>query len=96
MNLAKQIEDAEAEVARLKRLAAQATCRELGRHDMVFLGGANCGCEDGSCSVPVHECSRCGDCDYGDNYEAKETRRRCAESEDVERLARSFGGGLRR
>jgi hypothetical protein len=32
---------------------------------------------DCSCSVPVHECAVCGDCDYGDNPEADQTVRRC-------------------
>jgi hypothetical protein len=32
------------------------------------------------CSVPVNTCSQCGDCDYGDNEEAKDVRRVCAES----------------
>ena len=67
----------------LERLAAEAVvlaggehpCGVLG-HKWVFVGGANCGCEDGGCSVPVHEC-HCGDCDYGDNAEADEIRKRC-------------------
>lgn len=61
------------------------TCSERG-HKMQSTGGMNCGCtfEDdagqlllGSCSVPVHHCTRCGDCDYGDNDEAIEIRRVC-------------------
>lgn len=48
-------------------------------HDWVFLGGCNAGCDkDCACSVPVHECSRCGDCDYGQNDEAKDVRSNCA------------------
>jgi hypothetical protein len=46
-------------------------------HDWKFVGGANCGCEDGACSVSVYECSRCGDCDYGENEESKDLRDRC-------------------
>lgn len=77
--LADKIEAARAELARLERIAATATCRELGC-DMVSLGGGNCGChEDACCSIPIHECSRCGDCDYGDNAEATEIRRVCRE-----------------
>jgi hypothetical protein len=76
VNLTQQIADAEAEVARLKQLAASATCAELG-HDMQSTGGRNCGCKDGSCSVPVNHCTRCGDCDYGDNEEADEVRANC-------------------
>lgn len=75
--LAEQLEAARAELARLERIAATATCRELGC-DMEHRGGANCGCEGGHCSVPVHVCTRCGDCDYGDNAEATERRAACA------------------
>ncbi len=76
MKLAEQLEMARAELARLERMAVAATCAEVG-HRWVCLGGANCGCEGGSCSVPVHECSSCHDCDYGDNAEADEVRARC-------------------
>jgi hypothetical protein len=80
MNIANKLDEARAEVARLEREAAQATCRELGRHDMQSIGGRNCGChEDACCSVPVNVCTRCGACDYGDNDEAREIKRRCAE-----------------
>lgn len=75
--LANQIADAKAEVERLERLAASATCADLG-HDWHSLGGCNCGChEEACCSVPVNECARCKDCDYGDNAEATEIRRLC-------------------
>ena len=51
-------------------------CREA--HDWVSIGGCNAGCSDFCCcSVPVHECSRCGDCDYGENDEAEEVRKNC-------------------
>jgi hypothetical protein len=77
MRLADQLADARAKVALLERQAASATCAELG-HDWRSLGGCNCGChEDAACSVPVHECARCRDCDYGDNEDAREARRRC-------------------
>lgn len=79
----------------LTRLLAEASviaggehpCHILG-HRWVFRGGANCGCEGvepngerwkGQCSVPVYECDGCGDCDYGDNDEAREKRVACAE-----------------
>lgn len=69
----------------LHRLAAEAValaggdhpCDLLG-HKWVFTGGANYGCEEGRCSVPVHHCDSCDDCDYGDNEEATEVRRVCA------------------
>lgn len=77
--LAQQLDEARAVVARLERAAAAATCAELGRHDMQSTGGANCGCEGGCCSVPVHQCTRCGECDYGENEEARDVRRACAE-----------------
>lgn len=76
--LADQIADAEACLARLKRQAASATCADLG-HDWQSIGGCNAGCDDDcACSVPVHECTRCGDCDYGKNDEAEQVRRDCA------------------
>jgi len=82
--IAKKLEDAKAEVARLERIAGSATCREMGCHDWQSIGGTNASCgdlgKDCSCSVPVLQCRRCGDCDYGDNAEAEETRRKCAES----------------
>lgn len=47
-------------------------------HAWSSVGGANAGCgEDCFCSVPVHECSRCGECDYGENDEASEIRSAC-------------------
>lgn len=53
-------------------------CLLLG-HVWVSTGGRNCGCEDGCCSVPVHECEVCGDCDYGDNEEASIIIAKCDE-----------------
>lgn len=49
-------------------------------HDMRHVGGCNAGCHDDlcSCSVPVHTCSRCSDCDYGQNDEAVQVRADCA------------------
>lgn len=63
----------------------------LGNHDWQFIGGCNAACERGvadcQCSVPVHECSKCGDCDYGDNAEADRARERCAVEVVTEREA---------
>lgn len=74
-NLAEELRRAEARVEVLKRQTAFATCVELGEHDWQLIGGRNAGCHDDCslcrCSVPVHECSRCGDCDYGENPEAE-------------------------
>lgn len=51
-------------------------------HDWQSIGGRNASCKRGDwccCSVPVNKCSRCGDCDYGENDDAREIRRQCAE-----------------
>jgi hypothetical protein len=52
-----------------------------GNHDWQFIGGRNAGCTvdigDCGCSVPVNECAKCGDCDYGDNSEADQVRAQC-------------------
>lgn len=70
--------EAEAKVAALRREIAQGPCRQYG-HDWQLYGGANAGCSDVcGCSVPVSVCSKCGDCDYGDNEEADEIRATCA------------------
>lgn len=74
-----KLEAARAEVARLEREVAAGPCREHG-HTWIHIGGANCGCDGGQCSVPVHECSKCRDCDYGQNAEAEAKRRECAEA----------------
>ena len=74
----------------LERLIAEAVvlgggkhpCAILG-HVWVFAGGSNCGCPDGSCGVPVSECSACGDCDYGENDDAVKIRSACLEREDA-------------
>lgn len=80
-SLAQQLEEAEAKVARIKRELAAASCATEG-HRWKHIGGRNCGCEpSGYCSVPVHECTVCGDCDYGENAEAELTRERCAKGE---------------
>jgi hypothetical protein len=74
-----QLEAARAEVAKLEREIAQAGCAEVG-HRWAHIGGCNCGCENvaGGCSVPVYECAKCGDCDYGDNAEARNIIAGCA------------------
>jgi len=78
MRLCEEIEEAEARLAYLKRLAGAATCVDLG-HDWQHIGGSNCGCDpEACCSVPVHTCTRCGDCDYGQNDEADAKRALCA------------------
>lgn len=77
--LQKALEEAEAQLAAVKREIAQASCIEAG-HDWKFIGGANAGCPRGGdcmCSVPVHECARCGDCDYGVNDEASDVINAC-------------------
>lgn len=47
-------------------------------HDWKCLGGRNAGCDEYCCcSVPVHSCTRCGLCDYGENEEAAEILEAC-------------------
>lgn len=76
--LTEALEKAEAEVAAIKRQIASGPCREYG-HTWVFHGGCNAGCDDiCGCSVPVNVCSKCGDCDYGENDEATGIREQCA------------------
>lgn len=78
-DLARELEDAEASVARLKLKIKQGPCIEVG-HSWSSTGGKNAGCHpDCSCSVPVYVCTKCGDSDYGDNDEASVTRDRCAQ-----------------
>lgn len=80
MSLLEDLQRAEAKVARLKREVAAGPCREFG-HDWQQIGGKNASCHaDCACSVPVYTCSKCGDCDYGENTEAEEIRADCAES----------------
>ncbi|TIW54193.1 MAG: hypothetical protein E5V54_22745 [Mesorhizobium sp.] len=77
-----QLEAARAEVARIEREIAAGPCRTHG-HQWKLLGGANAGCCDTcNCSVSVNVCAKCGDCDYGDNEEADEIRRKCKEMND--------------
>lgn len=74
--------EAEAQVARLKREIAQGPCVEFG-HNWRSIGGKNAGCDDAcACSVPVNVCAKCGDCDYGDNADADEIIKSCAETSD--------------
>lgn len=61
-----------------------------GKHDWRSRGGANAGCsKDCCCSVPVHECGGCGDCDYGDNDDAREVIAECwaRKGKPAERMA---------
>lgn len=81
--LADRLEAARAEVARLEREFAQGSCREVG-HQWESYGGRNAGCSLACCcSVPVNVCTKCGDCDYGENDEANQTRRECREQSHV-------------
>lgn len=77
--LREQLADAEGRVAQLKRQIAQGPCIEVG-HDWKHIGGRNAACPRGGdciCSVPVHECTKCGDCDYGVNDDADRTLIAC-------------------
>lgn len=83
MGLREEIAEAEARLARLKQQEAAATCAEVG-HRWKHIGGRNAGCGDAcDCSVPVHQCEVCGDCDYGDNAEGTATIAACAELRDI-------------
>jgi hypothetical protein len=77
--LPERLQDARDEVAWLEQEMQRALCAALG-HDMQHKGGRNAGCADDCvCSVPVHECSRCKACDYGDNAEAAKVIAECEE-----------------
>ena len=63
------------------RSGRRALCKN-DQHEWQHVGGRNAGCcDECSCSVPVHQCARCGDWDYGDNDEAAEIIRQCDYSE---------------
>lgn len=83
MSLTDQLEAAQAEVERIKREIAHAPCAEVG-HRWRHIGGRNAGCDypDCGCSVPVHKCEVCGDCDYGDNADAEKVLAECSSADD--------------
>ena len=95
MNLLDEIAETEAKLAQLKRQYAAAPCAEVG-HRWKLLGGANASCcRDCSCSVAVHECEVCGDCDYGDPYRdavKAECERRADEAAPAPGLGHGGGG----
>ncbi len=77
-DLLRRLEDVEAHAARLRTAISGSTCAELGEHDWKHIGGRNAGCsEECNCSIPVHKCTRCGDCDYGANSEARDKISQC-------------------
>jgi hypothetical protein len=59
--------------------ATSPICKMRGHCNWKSMGGANCGCPDGHCSVPVHVCQDCSECDYGENDEADRIRQACNE-----------------
>ena len=78
-----------AEAARLRRIIESKSCAE--GHTWKSIGGCNASCSDNcSCSIPVNECEVCGDCDYGDNEDARDVIAAC----DIRRdeTARKEGG----
>lgn len=80
-DLERQLEEAQATVERLRREIAVGPCATNG-HDWQSDGGCNASCEledRCGCSVPVMVCTKCGDCDYGQNSEAEKTRQACRE-----------------
>ena len=79
MDLLEKLEKAKAQVFAVECEIKDALCSDVG-HDWVSHGGANAGCDrDCRCSVPVHRCSKCGDFDYGENDDAVQIRKECAE-----------------
>jgi hypothetical protein len=79
LTLAEELSAAESLVAQLRQQIASASCAEVG-HEWSHIGGSNAGCcVYCYCSVPVHRCEKCGDCDYGQNAEAEEIMKRCKE-----------------
>lgn len=68
-------------VMRRSALVRWADCQNNG-HKWKSIGGSNAGCElgdDCGCSIPVHSCIHCGDCDYGVNAEAEQIKAECKE-----------------
>lgn len=83
-DIREEIADTQARLDVLKKQLAEGSCTDIG-HDWQSIGGCNCGCHpDAGCSVPVLQCTRCGDCDYGDGTEANEQRSRCLARKDYE------------
>lgn len=85
VTLRDQLANTEAEVEAIKRkIAAEQSCSVRG-HVWVFVGGKNAGCSDVcGCSVPVHTCRDCGDCDYGDTEEAGDIMSQCESRKALE------------
>lgn len=81
-SLEEQLADAKAELDRIERAIRAAPCAEVG-HRWKHLGGKHAGCVesdpdfDCDCSLPVYECEVCGNCDYGENEEAREIIANC-------------------
>ena len=47
-------------------------------HEWTEIGGTNAGCSpECTCSVPVYECRRCGESDYGNNIWARNRIENC-------------------
>lgn len=74
--LLEELEAARASVWMIEQQIAGASCADVG-HQWQSTGGANCGCENGACSVPVNVCVKCKDCDYGDGPDADDVRAKC-------------------
>lgn len=82
--LREELEETLARAEHLRQRIGAETCATAG-HSWKFFGGKNAGCGlDCRCSVPVHQCERCGDSDYGDNTEADEAIARCAALQEEE------------
>lgn len=90
MNPLDRLAKAQAELEQAQLAVRAAHCREVGC-DMQSVGGKSAACCDTcQCSVPVNVCTKCGDCDYGDNAWAKKTVEECEariEMEELDRIA---------
>ena len=78
-DLLRELEQAEARVSQLRQQISHSTCAEVG-HDWKLMGGRMAVCSRGGdcvCSIPVCECTKCGECDYGDSVEASEIIASC-------------------
>lgn len=76
-DLIKKLEETEAKAAFLRKQIRDGVCSQYG-HEWTDVGGCSAGCDQQcQCSVPVRQCSKCGDMDYGQNRDAKDIVAKC-------------------
>lgn len=84
MDIFDELEKAKARVKELEAQIEFGPCHEFG-HKWTVSGWASAGCgDDCACSVPVLECTKCGDGDYGDNKMAITVRGDCRNGENLQ------------